>query len=97
MEFWGELIMYKYLIEITAYHDGIFIVLSANSKNEAYQKAVEWAATTDDFENYRDPHYVKLLEESPTFVFPDSLSYRITELSHLGKDNNIDVVARWDE
>ena len=75
-----------YVIEIEAYHEGVFIVVKANSIDEALEKARQWAST-----------YVNLLKESSTFVFPDSLSYRITELSHLGKDNNGDVVARWDK
>ena len=75
-----------YVIEIEAYHEGVFIVVKATSIDEALEKARQQAST-----------YVNLLEESSTFVFPDSLSYRITELSHLGKDNNGDVVARWDK
>lgn len=85
-----------YVIEIEAYHEGVFIVVKANSVDDAYEKSKQWALTSEDFENYHTEWMIELMDRCG-FKFPDSLTYKIHDISCDMAHNDLIKVGAWSE
>ena len=85
-----------YVVEITAYHEGVFIAVKANSIDEAYEKSKQWAITSEDFENYHTEWMIELMDRCG-FKFPDSSTYKIHDVMCDMAQSDLIKVGAWCE